>query len=386
MAGSEAAEQMTIVFELASRAASSGVSLARDLIATHHAEKILDERDVQALDEGESELRNFYVVDGGDEYQTRELLESLYSDSAVNLAYVSPPRSVMAAVSVEATVDDWRDQIQFARATALPQWKGPHRVSVAMVDSGCDINHPQLTGVTFVDHFRRNPLPKVPDAMAHGTHVAGLIAAAHSSQNGFGGLAADVVDLEVHRGIRRPSEKTAYYRAIRAARSSQILNLSLGGEGEDPFETRVISQAIKKGIIVVAAMGNSGEMGDPTHYPAAVPGVIAIGAVNRHGAKASFSNAGEHIFISAPGVDIWSTAPIYPVKNVNVEFTPPLCVLSGTSMATPIVTAVIAKMLSWNPAFTPAMIKDLLVGQGGYVGNPDIGRGCIDVFETLRSL
>lgn len=86
-----------------------------------------------------------------------------------------------------------------------------------------------------------------------------------------------------------------------------VINLSIGGGGFDPHERDLFNNLLANGTTIVAAMGNDRESGSPTSYPAAYPGVIAVGATSRDDTIASFSNSGNHITISAPGVAIWST-------------------------------------------------------------------------------
>ena len=94
----------------------------------------------------------------------------------------------------------------------------------------------------FVDHL--GVKPAVTDKSGHGSHVAGLIAAKPHSGNDFAGLAEDCAQVTVHRGLNRPHDVAGYYRALRAATSAQVINLSTGGEAEDPEESELIAEAI----------------------------------------------------------------------------------------------------------------------------------------------
>jgi len=255
---------------------------------------------------------------------------------------------------------------------------------VSVVDSGVDCAHPQLKHVRVVDFLGNAVRPADPSG--HGTHVSGLIAAQPVAGQAFEGLAHDCVDLTVYRGMSEPYDPRAYYRALRAASEGQLVNLSVGGEAEDPLETVLVKELIAQGCIVVAAMGNHGDISDHPAYPAACDGVIAVGSVERNGQRADTSAYGPHIALSAPGVDIVSTAPTYRVRNLTAFGQPPLAAMSGTSMATPIVTAILAKMLSFRPALDRPAILALLESHLTGPWCEDLGHGILDAEALLAAL
>lgn len=365
---------------------SKAKSLAGTLIASKAAESVLGDRATLSHD---PILSRLYVVDGGDFAHTQEYLERLESDGEVELVYVAPQRDVLANRFTQSSRsqvldDSWHEQVKLAAARKLAQWKPTERISVAVVDSGIDPNHPQLAHIEFIDHLKKSP--RRPDATGHGTHVAGLIAAAPCTENTFRGIATDCVDVVAHRGLVRPHRAAAYYRALRAAARARIVNLSVGGEGEDPIETELIQDCLNAGGIVVAAMGNARDLGNPTMYPAVLEEVIAVGAVDARGNVAEFSNYGEHILLAAPGVDIRSTVPTYRVADFPGEGTPPLGGQSGTSMATPIVSAILARMLAYRPQLTRSQVIDLIKTRLGAAWDQDIGHGIVDAFALLAAL
>ena len=129
---------------------------------------------------------------------------------------------------------------------------------------------------------------------------------------------------------------------------ARVLNLSLGGSTDTQVERDAIAYAIAHGAVVCAAMGNGGLAG-PISFPAAYPGVVAVGAIDTADHRASFSQVGPHIDIAAPGVGILST-----VWNDGTT------TMSGTSMASPHVAGVAALVLSCNGSLTGAQVADIL--------------------------
>ena len=103
-----------------------------------------------------------------------------------------------------------------------------------------------------------------------------------------------------------------YSQALANALDSdvKVVNLSLGGEESSQAEAIVFRELRNAGVVVVAAMGNEFEEGNPKEFPAAYEGVLAVGAVDEVGRRASFSCTGPHIGLVAPGVNILSTVPM----------------------------------------------------------------------------
>jgi subtilisin family serine protease len=131
-------------------------------------------------------------------------------------------------------------------------------------------------------------------------------------------------------------------------------------------------------------MGNDYEFGNRVEYPAAINGVIAVGACNQVGNRADFSSTGPHIHLLAPGEDVCSTVPTYKSKIANHTN---YDTLQGTSMAAPFVTGTVALMLSQDLNQSPKNIKVKLkthfcVGQFGYTEAN--GHGILDVKQTLE--
>lgn len=238
-------------------------------------------------------------------------------------------------------------------------------VKVAVLDTGVDITHPELENVvkTYIHEGASSD-----DIVGHGTHVSGIISAETNNNIGITGVCQ--CDLSVWKifGDVPDSYDGEYYvddvmyqRALNAARNAgiRVVNLSIGGTAHSRTEEFLFRRLINAGATVVAAIGNEFKEGNPTEYPGAYPGVIAVGATGKSNRRASFSNTGSHIAICAPGLNILSLLPVTPSAAREKDETG-YAVWSGTSMATPHVSAVAALIIARYPDLSPQQVADRL--------------------------
>ena len=269
------------------------------------------------------------------------------------------------------------------------RWTEEGRVLVAVLDSGIDYTHPDLAeqyvgGYNFVQN---NLIPK--DKHGHGTHIAGTLSAV--TNNGIGvasvapqsGLLIGQVLDEQGRG----NYTTLYKGIVWAVQSgAQVINLSLGGEYQSFLLEQAIAYALKEGCVVVAAMGNDGE--GMKRYPAAIEGVIAVGASTPDDKHASFSNHGEWLSVTAPGFSIFSTMATYPVVLTRLGLSSNYAPLSGTDVATPIVTGAISLLKNAFPNMGGEEIRERLMYGSDDLGAPGFdpycGHGRINVLKLLK--
>ncbi|WP_027955008.1 S8 family peptidase [Halobacillus kuroshimensis] len=203
--------------------------------------------------------------------------------------------------------------------------RGSSSQEIAIIDSGVDYNHPDLDGKTikgydFVDNDN-NPM----DLNDHGTHVAGTAAAETNNARGVAGMAPNTKILAVRAlDANGSGSLNDIADAIRysADQGAEVINLSLGCNCDTQTLENAVNYAWNKGSVVIAAAGNDGV--STTFEPASYDNVIAVGAVDRYDRKASFSNYGTWVDVTAPGVSIASTMP-----NGGYAY------MSGTSMAAP---------------------------------------------------
>jgi len=241
-------------------------------------------------------------------------------------------------------------------------------VTIAVVDTGIDYNHLEFKGRIEAGYDFVDGDSIAEDSNGHGTHVAGTIAAAKDGR-GMTGVAHDATIMP----IRVLDKDGAGYlsdviRGVRWATNNgaHVINLSLGGTGYSQAMADAIRHASNRGTVVVMAAGNSG--GTSPEYPAAhaIDHGIAVGAVQRDGRLANFSNrAGSQPldYVTAPGVGITSTLP----GNSYGSY-------SGTSMAAPHVAGVAGLLKSQNNRLSSGAIEDLITGttqgRSSTQGNP----------------
>ncbi len=180
---------------------------------------------------------------------------------------------------------------------------------VCVADTGIDASHPDIApnylgGIDTVDDDSDPATGNGPGAPTHGTAVAAIAAGA---LNGIGvrGVAygAGIIHGRVlpDTGSGPQSDIMAGVRRLVEERGCRVVNMSLGGTEPSTIEERFYADMAARGVVITAAAGNEGA--DTIGFPAAYPGVIAVGAVDRRNVHASFSNTGLGIALSAPGVD-----------------------------------------------------------------------------------
>jgi subtilisin family serine protease len=268
--------------------------------------------------------------------------------------------------------------------------RGNNKITVAVVDTGIDKNHPDLKGKLDAGYNVLEPKSAPVDENGHGTHVAGIIAASQGNGQGVAGIApaCRVMPVKVAnaKGMASTSQ-IAEGIAYAALHGADVINLSIGGPTPSKTLERAVSAALKKGATLVAAMGNDGS--SRPMYPASYPGVIAVGATNSRDTVTRYSQKGKWISVVAPGDGILSTTPTYMTNLIQTgQTTGKYGKLSGTSMASPLVAGIVALMKSVNPSLKTADIKERLEesadGKGGF--SPSSGYGRVNAAKALATL
>lgn len=286
---------------------------------------------------------------------------------------------------------------------------GNPQIRIAIVDDAVDLGHEDLKNVmyknmadiagngidddgngyiddmngwhAFYKYGNPNPPFGMRDKFSHGTHCAG-IAAAHTNNNtGIASISYNVSIIPVAcSDSSKPGRVMGGYEGIvyAADAGANVISLSWGGSGFSNTGQITIDYARNKGIVICAAAGNSNV--NTKMYPAAFNGVIAVAASDNSDKKASFSNYGSWVDISAPGVGIWST-----VTGMSVKYD----YMSGTSMACPLTAGLCALMLSQNPTIKPDKLEACLKSSSDNIQamNPSytgsLGAGRINARKAL---
>lgn len=349
----------------------------------------------------------------------RDEIEFAEHDFKVSLR--TPADETVESMATPPAAQDWAQKdIGAYEAWSLSDGAG---VTVAVIDSGADVTHPQLRGRIAINtdeipndgidndnngliddyygyDFHKYAMGggsgRIEDPAGHGTHVSGIIAAEHSGPmkgvapgakllplnfmgvdgSGYIGDAIFAIDYAVRRGAR-------------------IINASWGGSNCSLALRDKVDAIGRAGILFVAAAGN----GDPytgigynldyrADYPAAfgLPWQLTVGATNVNGIMTGFSNFSQNlVHLMAPGWQIMST---YPMDNVCRGHSPArgYCYMSGTSMATPYVAGAAALLWSYRPMASLAQIHKALmvsVTPGDY---PSITKGRLNIRKALDEI
>jgi thermitase len=233
-------------------------------------------------------------------------------------------------------------------------------VVVALLDTGVDTEHPDLTA-NFVDGWNFiDDNDNVTDVDGHGTMVCGIVAAITNNSIGVAGVASNVTIMPLKVISEAGGSLIDISSAIiyAANHEADVIGMSLGGaftRGTRALKDAV-NYAYQHGCVLVAAAGNNDT--SELFYPAAYDNVVAVSAIDEADEKASFSNYGDYIDFCAPGVNIVSTWKGGTYASGN-----------GTSFAAPFVTGVVALMLSKYPALSNENVIETLRAQAVDLGD-----------------
>lgn len=248
------------------------------------------------------------------------------------------------------------------------------RILVAVIDSGIDASHPELAGVV------ADSVSTVEggEPHTHGTGIAGTIA----SHSRLMGVAPRAKILAVRafdpagRGAQGSTFSILKGLEWAVGKGARVVNMSFAGP-KDPALGRALAAAHKKGVALIAASGNAGPKSPPL-YPAADPNVIAVSATDAQDNLFQASNRGNHVAVSAPGVDI-----LVPSPGAAYQ------VASGTSFAAAHVSGVAALILERNPGLSPDGLRRVLLSTAKDLGpkgrDKDFGVGLADAYQAVLS-
>jgi hypothetical protein len=254
---------------------------------------------------------------------------------------------------------------------------GSPATKVAIVDTGVDLDHPDLAANVDPGHDFVNGDDQADDDNGHGTMVAGLAAASGNNGIGVAGAswASRIIPVKVMNAQGEGDDATIAAGIVWAAeQGADVINLSLGGPGMSAVLEDAIDSARAAGAVIVAAAGNDGA--PFPNYPAAAPGVIAVTATDGRGDFASFSNSGTWVDVAAPGVTLRTTCR-------NAAY----CRGTGTSFAAPLVSGAALLVLSLHPEWSADQIEAAIRAGAQDRGprgiDPYFGAGLLDASAAL---
>lgn len=252
-------------------------------------------------------------------------------------------------------------------------------VLVAVVDTGVDLTHPDMKEHLVKGYNVIKPEADPEDDVGHGTHVAGVISAIVNNHLGIAGMTptSRVLPVKVLDETGAGSTYAVALGIIWATdHGAKVINMSLGNYATSNFLHDAIRYAYDHDVVLIAASGNDNT--NRPSYPAYYPEVFAVSASDSSNQRASFSNYGEYIDVAAPGVNIPSTY----LKHQYVS-------LSGTSMASPHVSALAALIRATNPNLRNTEVMDIMRKTAQDIGEPgtdlDFGYGLINVPKAVEA-
>lgn len=317
---------------------------------------------VSVFGETPASINAVYVKPFADYWERYIVRPQLTADDAPNLIELQPLSALLPRFPQQQMLGWGQELMGLAQVPTNLNGQG---VKIAIIDSGCDNTHPQLT------HIRQgfdltnpdDPNGWTRDEISHGTHCAGVIAGLADDRQGIRGFApgAEVLVLKVFPGGRFSNLIDALDLCIE--RQVDVVNCSLGSGQVSEIVQRKMEEARQKGVACIVAAGNSG---GPVQFPATLPGVLAVSAIGqerRYPADsyhaqalmpefiaangvfpAKFSCFGPQVRVSGPGVAIVSTVPGGGYAAWD-----------GTSMAAPHLTGLAALVLAHHPLFQGAL-------------------------------
>jgi hypothetical protein len=278
------------------------------------------------------------------------------------------------------------------------------RVRVAVLDTGVDCTHPDFMNAgggstdtasggqlnwsiskTYYTSTAPTPCPWGDD-FGHGTHVAGIVAAAANNGQGVAGVGYPV-ELLVYKVLDSTGsgDDGRISQAIVDAvnNGASVISMSLGAAGYSQTLQSAINYAWQKNVLVVAAAGNSSS--NALFFPADANYAMGVAATDTNDALAGFSNYGPGVAVGAPGVNIVSTVPTYgnPLGVTNYAE------LSGTSMSAPHVSAEGGMIFAASPSMTAATARMTIEqsadnGNSGGQAGQQLGYGRINLWRALN--
>ena len=341
-----------------------------------------------------------------------QVREALADDQTVHAVGV-PVVDIYPDSSPYDEDDQAGEQWHLPQMNAAALWEGwpdGATVTVAVIDDGVDGNHRDLSEnlITTGNPCHRTPTTNTND---HGTHVAGIIAAEQGNGHDVAGIApnAKILPIKIHYSDDfdngNPSDSTCYdqiptlTRAVTSAINddADIINMSfrwhpeIAPSSDQDTAEAAIRAAMLLNIVVVVTSGNRGGSDNRIQYPAAYPGVIAVANTQQDGSRYKSSTANNTVYIAAPGTEILSTVPAYRGLSC-LRWSPCTTArFTGTSMAAPVISGVVAHMKARYPRASLGDIRQALYETAENpdkpgAWTPEYGWGIVQPLDAIARL
>ncbi|MDX8343171.1 S8 family peptidase [Rossellomorea sp. YZS02] len=244
-------------------------------------------------------------------------------------------------------------------------------IKIGVLDTGIDSQHPDLKVSGGVCVLQADCTMGFMDDNGHGTHVAGVISAVNNDI-GTVGVApeAEIFAIKALDSTGGGTTTTILSGIEWAIKNDiDLVNMSITTKDNDLALKTMIDRAYQSGILIVGAAGNNGTAGgteDNLLYPAKYPSVIAVGAINDKEQRVSTSATGKELELMAPGYNIYSTVPLN--ADIFDGSRDGYAYMTGTSMAVPYVTGILALYKEQFPTYSNQQVRDLLTGSAKDLG------------------
>lgn len=295
-----------------------------------------------------------------------------------HIAFAEP--NYIADIFIIPNDEKYPSQWHLPNISAPEGWDintGSQNITIAVIDSGVNSTHPDLTGKVVPGYNFLYESVNTMDVNGHGTAVAGSAAAISNNFTGVVGVAWQnpIMPLVV---VNTDGWAT-YYDIARAMtfaadKGAKVMNISIAGSSSSSTLQNAVNYAWNKGAVFFASAGNYST--STPYYPAACSNVVAVSASNSSNSRASFSNYGSWVDITAPGVSILTT-------NNSGGYSS----LSGTSFSSPIAAGLAALIMSANPFLTNSQVVNIILQNADDIGTEGFdsyfGYGKINLFKSL---
>ncbi|OLN24110.1 hypothetical protein BTO30_01470 [Domibacillus antri] len=325
------------------------------------------------------------VITVKDKKNVDALIKELKKDNSVQIVEKNRISHVSALTNDPYISSQW----WLDTVNAVPAW--PHtdqqrkQIVTAVIDSGLDTSHVDLKNkIARGGYDFYSGTAVMSDPNGHGTKVSGVMAAEANNAAGIAGVTGEfdvkILPLRV-ANYEGESYVSDVIEAIDYAISMNVdvINISLGSDSSSSLENAAIQRAADAGIIIVASAGNEALEGNPILYPASYENVISVGAVDQYKNRSSFSNYNSYVDVTAPGEEVYTTAPYQSYEYVN-----------GTSFSAPIAAGILSIAKALKPELTVDEASDLIettaddLGTAGY--DIQYGHGLVNAGRVVTTL